>query len=81
YFSFYSSSLYGAAGSLVVLLLWFYYSAQIFMYGAEFTYMYATRYGSQIVPAAGAEQAGRSPDVDGAENEKAGSNHFNDPAS
>ncbi|MGD2049603.1 MAG: YihY/virulence factor BrkB family protein [Chloroflexota bacterium] len=51
YFSFYSSSLYGAAGSLVVLLLWSYYSAQIFLYGAEFTYIYATRYGSQIQPA------------------------------
>lgn len=51
YFTFYSSSLYGAAGSLVVLLLWCYYSAQIFLYGAEFTYMYATRFGSKIRPA------------------------------
>ena len=51
YFTFYSSSLYGAAGALVVLLLWSYYSAQIFLYGAEFTYLYATRYGSQIQPA------------------------------
>lgn len=51
YFTFYSSTLYGVAGSLVVLLLWSYYSAQIFLYGAEFTYMYATRYGSQIQPA------------------------------
>lgn len=51
YFTFYSSTLYGVAGSLVVLLLWSYYSAQIFLYGAEFTYLYATRYGSQIQPA------------------------------
>jgi membrane protein len=32
-----SSSAYGAAGSLVVLLLWVYYSSQIFLFGAEFT--------------------------------------------
>jgi membrane protein len=51
YFTFYSSSLYGASGALVVLLLWSYYSAQIFLYGAEFTYIYATRHGSQIQPA------------------------------
>ena len=47
YFTFYSSTLYGAAGSVVVLLLWFYYVSQIFLYGAEFTYVYATRYGSK----------------------------------
>jgi membrane protein len=47
YFTFYSSTLYGAAGSVIVLLLWFYYTAQIFLYGAEFTYVYATRYGSK----------------------------------
>jgi membrane protein len=51
YFRFYTVSFAGAAGSLVVLLLWFYYSSQIFMFGAEFTYMYATRYGSKITPA------------------------------
>lgn len=38
---------YGAAGSLVVLLLWVYYSAQIFLLGAEFTWQYARRYGSR----------------------------------
>lgn len=37
---------YGAAGSLVVLLLWVYYSAQIFLLGAEFTWHYAQRFGS-----------------------------------
>ncbi|NJN68596.1 MAG: YihY/virulence factor BrkB family protein [Chloroflexaceae bacterium] len=44
------STTYGAAGSLVVVLLWVYYSAQIFLFGAEFTHVYARRYGSQIVP-------------------------------
>lgn len=37
---------YGAAGSLVILLLWVYYSAQIFLLGAEFTWLYAHRFGS-----------------------------------
>jgi membrane protein len=44
------ASTYGAAGSLVVLLLWVYYSSQILFLGAEFTQAYATRYGSQIKP-------------------------------
>jgi len=44
------SSAYGAAGSLVALLLWVYYSAQIIFWGAEFTQVYARRYGSEIVP-------------------------------
>ncbi len=44
------SSAYGAAGSLVVLLLWVYYSALIVFLGAEFTQVYARRYGSEIVP-------------------------------
>ncbi len=44
------SSAYGAAGSLVALLLWVYYSAQIIFLGAEFTQVYARRYGSEIVP-------------------------------
>ncbi|MDM0105638.1 YihY/virulence factor BrkB family protein [Variovorax sp. J22R24] len=37
---------YGAAGSLVVLLVWVYYSAQIFLLGVEFTWVYAHAYGS-----------------------------------
>lgn len=40
-------SAYGAAGSLVVLLVWVYYSAQIFLFGAEFTYAWAQRCGSR----------------------------------
>jgi membrane protein len=44
------ASTYGAAGSLVIVLLWIYYSSQILFLGAEFTQVYATRYGSQIRP-------------------------------
>ncbi|HRV94735.1 MAG TPA: YihY/virulence factor BrkB family protein [Anaerolineae bacterium] len=47
-------STYGAAGSLLVLLLWVYYSAQIFLFGAEFTQVYAKKYGSRLVPDADA---------------------------
>ena len=38
---------FGTAGSLVVLLVWVYYSAQIFLLGAEFTWVYAHRFGSR----------------------------------
>ena len=41
------ASSFGAAGSLAVLLVWVYYSAQIFLLGAEFTGVYAHRYGSR----------------------------------
>jgi membrane protein len=41
------ASSYGAAGALLVLLLWIYYSAQIFLLGAEFTKIYASHKGSQ----------------------------------
>ena len=37
---------YGAAGSLVILLVWVYYSAQVLFFGAEFTRAYAWRFGS-----------------------------------
>lgn len=40
------TSSFGAAGSLIALLLWIYYSAQIFFLGAEFTRQYALRFGS-----------------------------------
>ena len=40
-------SAYGAAGSLVALLVWVYYSAQIFLFGAEFTHVYAQLEGSR----------------------------------
>ena len=41
------ASSFGAAGSLVVLLVWVYFSAQIFLLGAEFTWVYAHEYGSK----------------------------------
>jgi membrane protein len=62
-------SSFGAAGSLVLLLLWIYYSAQILLFGAEFTQVYANKYGSKIVPEgeeestepAATPEAGRKP--------------------
>jgi len=41
---------YGAAGSIVILITWVYYSAQILYFGAEFTQVYATTHGSHVVP-------------------------------
>ena len=41
------ASTYGAAGGLVILLFWVYYSAQLFLLGAEFTRVYASRHGSK----------------------------------
>ncbi|WP_394792531.1 YihY/virulence factor BrkB family protein [Rhodoferax sp.] len=41
------ASTFGAAGSLVVILVWVYYSAQIFLLGAEFTWCYANAFGSR----------------------------------
>ena len=43
-------SVYGAAASIVVLLLWVYYSAQILLLGAEFTHAFARRHGSRKPP-------------------------------
>ena len=40
------ASSYGAAGALIVVLMWIYYSAQIFLLGAEFTKVYASRRGT-----------------------------------
>jgi membrane protein len=61
-------SAYGAAGSFVLILLWIYYSAQIVLFGAEFTQVYARRHGSlqgsKTVPAprnASAPTAGTVP--------------------
>jgi membrane protein len=47
-------SAYGAAGSFVVLLLWIYYSTLILLFGAEFTQLYANRFGYGLAPAPGA---------------------------
>jgi len=43
-------STFGAASSLVIIMLWAYYSSQIVLYGAEFTRLYAMRFGSNILP-------------------------------
>src|SRR5437660_3672601 len=45
-----AASAYGAASSLITLLLWIYYSAQILLFGAEFTQVYAARAGRALVP-------------------------------
>jgi len=50
------SSAFGAAGSLAVLLVWLYYAAQIFLFGAELTKAYADRMGSRIEPKPHAER-------------------------
>ena len=47
------ASSFGAAGSLVLLLVWIYYSAQILFFGAEFTQAYANKYGQKIPPKPG----------------------------
>ena len=58
---------FGAAGSLVVLLVWMYYSAQIFFLGAEFTWVYAHVHGSRsgagarVASEAGGPEATRDP--------------------
>lgn len=52
-------SAYGAAGSLVIVLVWVYYSAQILLFGAEFTQVYANRVGASIVPSENAVVADR----------------------
>jgi membrane protein len=46
-------SVYGAAGSFVIVLLWVYYSAQIVLFGAEFTRVYAIRRGFRLKPGRG----------------------------
>jgi membrane protein len=51
-------SAFGAAGSLAVILVWIYYSAMIFLLGAEFTQVYADRHGSGIRPDADAIRTG-----------------------
>ena len=53
-------SAYGAAGSLVVLLLWVYYSAMVFFFGAEITEAYATENRTPIVPDETAERVPQS---------------------
>lgn len=45
-----ANSAYGAASSLITLLLWVYYSSQILLFGGEFTQVYATRAGRAFKP-------------------------------
>jgi membrane protein len=52
------ASIYGAAGSLVTLLLWVYYSSLIFFFGAEFTQVFASQFGSGVAPAQNAQKVG-----------------------
>jgi membrane protein len=44
------ASIYGVTGSLIVVLLWVYYSAIILYFGAEFTKVYASAFGNKIIP-------------------------------
>jgi membrane protein len=53
-----AASVYGAAGSLIVILLWVYYSALILFFGAKVTAAYAMRYGAGMKPSANAVWAG-----------------------
>jgi membrane protein len=43
-------TVYGAAGSVVIILIWVYYSAIILYFGAEFTKVYANAHGNKIIP-------------------------------
>ena len=54
-------STFGAAGSLITILVWVYYSSLIFFLGAEFTRVYATQYGSGVAPAENAQAMGAAP--------------------
>lgn len=56
--NFISANIYGAAGGIIVLLVWVYYSAQIFLLGAEFTKVWARHYGSQRLLNARMPEAG-----------------------
>src|SRR6185295_10770110 len=50
-------SAYGPAGSLVIILAWIYYSSLVFLFGAEFTQIYAHRYGSRATSTAAQRQS------------------------
>ena len=47
-------SVYGAAGSLALVLIWVYYTSMVVLFGAEFTKLWAQRYGKGIIPIKGA---------------------------
>ena len=54
------ASSYAAAGSLVIVLIWVYYAAQVFLLGAEFTWVYANEHGSR----AGSPQSPSQPEAE-----------------
>jgi membrane protein len=54
---------FGAAGSMALLLVWVYYSAQIFLLGAEFTWVYSREFGSRRGAASGAKASPGTPAV------------------
>jgi membrane protein len=67
------ASAYGAAGSLVLLLVWIYYSAQILFFGAEVTQVVARRHGSRLgLPDAGAAEKAETADEAGCSPESPG---------
>jgi membrane protein len=53
------ASIYGAAGSIILVLVWIYYSAAILYFGAEFTKVYADTHGQKIIPYAYSVQIGK----------------------
>ncbi len=53
-----AASTYGAAGALILILTWVYYSANILLFGAEFTQVYAKKRGRRIEPSQGAVRVG-----------------------
>jgi membrane protein len=54
------TSVYGAAGSIVIVLLWVYYSSQVVLFGAEFTRIYAKHHGSPLAPKENAVRINRT---------------------
>jgi len=66
-----SLSVYGAAGSLVILLVWVYYSSQVFFLGAELTKVWARRYGSYAPVASIAPVPDTSDDDEGSKTDRA----------
>lgn len=56
-------SAYGAAGSLILILLWVYYSCLILFFGAEFTQAFANRYSHKIQPSSKAQKVEPCPEI------------------
>ena len=71
---------FGAAGSLVIVLVWIYYSAQIFLMGAEFTWVYAGTFGSRrgSLPAQDVATANPAADTPGIPSRSSSSSSFDD---